>query len=153
MTKPSQLRLTWFKASLLVILTLVVSLTFGIGMASLRIVLISPFLKYTWLFHAALGLIPAGIVLASCIMQHPSGSPISLALLTLLSGLILFVYVALVGPSLPYSEVECSSTIYSGWVLHQDCVCKAVDSSDAFQAKCSFDSLTILPFAQLTEHK
>jgi hypothetical protein len=66
--------LTRRKAAAFILVTLLASVFLGIGLASRRIYLIPSLFRFTSLFYAMLGLLPALIVLVICIRKHPGGN-------------------------------------------------------------------------------
>lgn len=144
--------MTWRRSGVLVIVTLVLSQFIGIEMASQRIFLTSSLFEFTGPFYIGLGILPAAIVLLTCLVQNPSGNRFWIALLPLLSAVIFCLYLTLIGPSF-YSDIKCHSTAYVGLAVHQDCICQISSSSGTAATKCSLDGLRILPFVRLSEGK
>jgi RsiW-degrading membrane proteinase PrsW (M82 family) len=141
-------RLTWNKVAAFVLVTLLASMFLGIGLASKRIYLTPSLFRFTSLFYAGLGLVPALIVLVIYVTKHPAGNRLWLLILPLLGGLIFCFYLVLIGPAF-FSEIKCQPTAHSGLIVHYDCICTTANSSDAESVKCPLDGLRISPFVQL----
>jgi len=139
--------LTWRKVAAFVLIILLASVFLGIWLASMRICLIPSLFRFTGLFYAGLGLIPAVIVLIICITKHPSGNRLWLILVPLLSFVLFCFYLTLIAPAF-YSQIECQPAVYSGLMVHQDCTCTSPNSLDA-PVNCSLNGVGISPFVQV----
>jgi ferredoxin len=154
MKSEERTRMTWTKASLIVMTVSLVSLATSFVMLMQRLVLAFPLTPYTVYFYAVVILLPPTVTLALCARARPTGSCTSIVLLLVCLSILLCFYLVIVGPVIDLlfniTTIECQAPLASGLVIHQDCVCKYQYVSGSGNRNCSLDGYTFLPIHRLT---
>lgn len=145
-------RLTWNKAIVLVTFVFLVSAAVTILLQSQSLYLVPPLTNGTPIFYLALVLAPAALTLVLCARTRPSGSRLSGVLLPVWMGVLVCVYLALVGPALfRYSTIDCHSVTRSGWLVQHACTCRLETLEGRAQVNCSLDGFAFSPLLPMTE--
>ena len=143
---------TWNRVGTLTLAVLILSAIVGLWMMGRRVVLAPPLAASTFYFYMAVGSLPAMITFLVGVWARPTGKRTMLLALPIFGSVILFFYLALIGPGF-YINIQCQVASGSKLVRHLDCNCLLETSSGKGQVKCSADQLVTLPVIRLVEEK
>ena len=127
---------------------LILCVLVGVWMMSQRVFLAPPMAASTPYFYIAVGSLPALITFLAGVWARPTGKRTMLLVLPIFGGVILVVYLVLIGPGF-YTDIECQVASGSRSAGRLDCSCLIETTSGKARVKCSADALAPLPLIRL----